>query len=315
MAKVTETKPKPRHILQLTSEEKRKFLNSFDNVFSDIDGVVWDLETGIPGSADGFEAIRKAGKKLDFITNNSVRPLKSYEKRFKDMNLDIDVSEVINPAKSVVEYLKDIKFNGLIYVIAGTTFKNYFKDAGLKYIDGPNEIIQESAVEVLTHAFDRQNVDAVVIDVDFNMSSLKLIKAHVYLKNPKCLLIAGATDLYLPVTKEWNILGPGHFANILDVSTKQNMITLGKPGKALADKIIKQYKITNPKRTLMIGDMLQQDIGFGKLCGFQTLLVLSGGCSLKEMEEETNQNQIPDYYADCVGDFINFMDDLKKANV
>jgi len=44
-------------------------------------------------------------------------------------------------------------------------------------------------------------VDAVIIDVDFNLSAAKLMRAHVQLQNPKCLFLAGAADALIPFGK------------------------------------------------------------------------------------------------------------------
>lgn len=42
---------------------------------------------------------------------------------------------------------------------------------------------------------------AVVIDVDFNLSAAKMMRAHVQLQNPECLFLAGAADALIPFGK------------------------------------------------------------------------------------------------------------------
>ena len=54
---------------------------------------------------------------------------------------------------------------------------------------------------------DDQPVKAVVMDTDFNLTSAKLIRAELYLKNPDCILIVGATDSVLPILKTTRIMG------------------------------------------------------------------------------------------------------------
>lgn len=55
--------------------------------------------------------------------------------------------------------------------------------------------------------FEKYPVKAVVIDVDFNLSALKLMKADQFLRKDDCILISGATDMTLPVGKFGTIMG------------------------------------------------------------------------------------------------------------
>lgn len=167
----------------------------------------------------------------------------------------------------------------------------------------------------MSHAIDREPVKAVIVDFDFNLSYLKLVKASFYLRKPECLFICGATDNQLPVTKDMSVLGPGPLARILDECSRQKMLVFGKPGKELAELLMQRSHIPAANRVLMIGDMLQQDIKFATSCGFQSLLVLSGGCSYEEVMAQTDPSLIPNYYAHSMADFVEFIRDLNKSNV
>ncbi|XP_034672285.1 pyridoxal phosphate phosphatase [Drosophila subobscura] len=306
---------KPQHILQLSEEQRRRFVDSFDRVLSDIDGVVWSLESSVPRAVDGYAALQRAGKDVVFVTNNSVRTVDQCVRRFEKLGLHVAPEQVWHPAQSIVLYLRDIQFEGLIYIIASAPFKAVLREAGYQLLDGPNEFIEESYDSLAKTIFDRQPVRAVIIDVDFNLTSPKLLRAHMYLRHPECLLIGGATDRLLPVAKGVNIIGPGPFASILVEASSQQALTLGKPGRELGELLIKHLKISEPHRVLMVGDMLAQDIRFGRQCGFQTLLVLSGGCSLEQLQAETSPDLVPDYYADTVADVAQLLGEAPKSHV
>lgn len=303
--------PKPRHILDLSPEEKLEFIQSFDLVFSDIDGVVWNIVSGVDGAADGFKALTKSGKKIYFVTNNSARSDEACEKNFKDLGLEVNNADIISPAKNAVKYLLSINFDGLIYCIGTEVFKGTLRKAGFRVIDGPTKIFEESFSALARHIFDKEPVRAVIVDVDFNLSGAKMIRAHQYLRHPDCLLIGGATDLVLPVSKDIQILGPGPYIKVLAEASGKTPILVAKPGKELADMLTDRFEIQDKSRSLMIGDMLEQDIGFGKVAGMQTLLVLSGGCSKEQMLENTNPDHHPDYYADSMYDFVRFLESSK----
>lgn len=44
-------------------------------------------------------------------------------------------------------------------------------------------------------------MQAVIIDVDFNLSAVKLMRAQVQLQNENCLFLAGAADASIPFGK------------------------------------------------------------------------------------------------------------------
>lgn len=90
---------------------------------------------------------------------------------------------------------------------------------------------------------------------------------------------------------------------------------MGKPGQNMAKILIKQFNV-DPQRTLMIGDRCNTDILFGNRAGFTTLLVLTGISTLldiekmKQSEEKDQQDLIPDYYIDALGDLLPYLTEL-----
>lgn len=138
-------KTKPKHILHLSAEERRRFLDSFDNVYSDIDGVVWDMRHKVPLAGEGFAALQAAGKPITFITNNSVRTVEETVLSFQKIGLQVTPEQIWHPAKTMVHYLQSIKFVGCIYIIATPPFKAYLRDAGFQLIDG----VSKSPLKIL----------------------------------------------------------------------------------------------------------------------------------------------------------------------
>jgi len=72
-------------------------------------------------------------------------------------------------------------------------------------------LIEDSFEDLARNIFDEQPVRAVVIDVDFNLTSTKLLRAHMYLRHPDCVLLTGGTDRLMCMAKGVNIIGPGPF--------------------------------------------------------------------------------------------------------
>lgn len=160
--------------------------------------------------------------------------------------------------------------------------------------------------ELARSLFDNQPVKAVVMDVDFNLSAVKLMKAHLYLKkDPTCLLIGGAADPLLSFGKH-ELIGNGPFINVVENSTKIKAKVLGKPGLELIALLKLKYGIVNPKRVLFVGDSLCSDVKFGKMAGFQTLAVLTGGTKCLDFEDCV-QDEKPEFYINSLADFRDFV--------
>lgn len=292
-----------RHILDLSPKERERFVDSFDCVICDCDGVLWTVFDPIPGVGEALKTLQTHGKTLRYITNNSVRTFDHYAAQFRTLGITLTPSDIIHPALAIVRHLKSIHFEGLIFCLATQPFKNVLINAGFELTEGPDQPLEESFKKIIATVHDRAPVRAVVIDVDFNINYPKLLRAELYLKNdPKCLLIAGATDKVLHARKGFNLIGPGHFLDVLEQSTGRKATVLGKPGKQLADLVGDIFGIEDRGRVLFVGDMLEQDMVFASRCGFQKMLVLSGGASKDDMLQERDVERVPDYYADRLED-------------
>lgn len=150
------------------------------------------------------------------------------------------------------------------------------------------------------------NVGAVVLDTDVNLNLIKIHKAEMQLlRNPKCLLIFGATEDEYDLGKGVVLSAAGKFQKILQDKHSRQPIVLGKPGAQLGELIAAKFK---GKRVLFVGDNLETDIRFANQLGFQSLLVFSGCCKKEEfLKEEKLTVELPDYYLDSVGQLADVL--------
>lgn len=64
------------------------------------DGVLWRGSTLLPGTAEALEALRRRGKRLLFLTNNSSRSRAQYRRKFEALGLQVQPEEIV-PARWV----------------------------------------------------------------------------------------------------------------------------------------------------------------------------------------------------------------------
>ncbi|XP_072932520.1 uncharacterized protein [Epargyreus clarus] len=289
----------PVNLEQLNQSDLEKFLASFDHVFSDCDGVIW-AKTPIPGSGDFIELMKRLGKTVHFVSNNSIRTQKNYEDLFKAAGIESGYENLTVPSQAIAEFLKSENFDKSVYCVTCPETIEVLKASGFKCKDGP-DLGAEFYAEYQQYLEDDEEIGAVVFDSDFKVNIPKMYKAITYLERPEVIFINGASDKYIPLKPGSLSLGTGIFSELVASESKREPVQLGKPGKMFGEFAMKRAGVTDPSRVLFIGDMIDQDVGLGKACGFQTLLVLT---NIPEDEMMAHPTTKPDYYAKSLGSLV-----------
>lgn len=105
------------------------------NLFTDfILGVIWLTYTPIQGSRECIDTIKKIGKKVTFVTNNAATTRIKTELKLNKFD---DTTEVLNPLFAIIQYLKSINFDKMLYVISNAGFKQELKNSGFSLLPDP----------------------------------------------------------------------------------------------------------------------------------------------------------------------------------
>lgn len=289
----------PVNLQELKPEEFKSFLDSFDYVFSDCDGVIW-AKTALPGVGKFFSFMKKHGKKIHFVSNNSLRSRENYERRFKDAEIENGCENLTVPAIAIAEYLKSVNFDKKVYSISCPETNNVLKSYGFEIKEGP-DVGTDYYEDYVLYSNDDPEIGAVVMDCDFKVNLPKLNKASAYLTRPEVLFLCGATDKYVYYRPGFRTLATGAFTDLVAEETNRTPVTLGKPGKAFGEFAMKRAGVSDPSRVLFIGDMIEQDVGLGRATGFKTLLVLNNLTVDIMMDHKTIR---PDFYAQSLGSLV-----------
>ena len=75
-------------------QDAESFLKDIDVFIFDCDGVIWKGDSLIDKVPSVLELLRKLGKKIFFVTNNSTKSRKGYKGKFEKLGLDVEPEEI-----------------------------------------------------------------------------------------------------------------------------------------------------------------------------------------------------------------------------
>ncbi|XP_044764325.1 glycerol-3-phosphate phosphatase-like [Coccinella septempunctata] len=295
---------------KLSKDEVKRFLDSFDTVVTDCDGVLWIMGNAIPGSAEVLQKLRDLGKRIFYVTNNSTKTRNEFLDYGRSMNFIINKDEIISSAYLTACYLKSINFQGKVYVVGSEGISQELDEIHIKHIGvGPDPCT--SLPDALNFVIDPE-VRAVVVGMDKYFSYSKMLKAATYLNNPEVLFIGTNTDERFPASGSKILPGTGSLLRAVECCSLRKATIMGKPSSYVGTVLVNEHKII-PERTLVIGDRCNTDIILGSRCGFKSMLVLTGVTSLPEVqqykksEKAEDKELVPDVYLRCLGDLMPFL--------
>uniref|UniRef100_A0A0A1XNC5 Pyridoxal phosphate phosphatase n=1 Tax=Zeugodacus cucurbitae TaxID=28588 RepID=A0A0A1XNC5_ZEUCU len=309
---------KTKNLMELTKAEFSNWLNSFDTVFSDCDGVLWTqgllISQPIDGVPEAIALFKSLGKDVYFVTNNGIVTRHEIWEKTRTFGLDIDETRIIAPIQTIIDFLKARNFQQKVYVLGPEAIRTSLSEAGIESfgVDPelvPGKIDDYSAQQVV--ATQDNDVGAVVVTLDVNFTYAKLWKATNYISsNADCHFISTNLEA-VHCYPEYCVPGTGALLSAVESCVERKALQLGKPNPEICQALIKSGKVV-PGRTLMIGDTCEIDVLFGHRCGFQTLLVGTGPSIDHELKEvlqnpNANPNYIPDFFVPSLGDIMKLV--------
>lgn len=293
-----------RHFpVEITRENIHELLSSFDTVLTDCDGVFWgnDLVTKFDGISNTIEGLRSLGKRILFVSNNSLLDRSAYLNKFRNYaGFSADKDEMFSVTYATAAYLKDHLHVNKCYMIGTEGLKIEIENLGIEILGyGPDPDPPSFDADDLVKMKLDDDVQAVVVGYDVHFHHNKIVKAASYLRNPDMHYIA-TNDKEMAVNLGEYHRQPvtGAFVTTISAVAGQKPLVLGKPHRHIMDCIRQKHPYIDMNRTIMIGDSLKIDIVFAKTVGLRSLLVLSGTSNLKDMVNLKEHYLLPEYYID-----------------
>ncbi|XP_042323856.1 SH3 domain-binding protein 1 [Sceloporus undulatus] len=310
----------------------REVLGGAEGLLFDCDGVLWTGEKAVPGAPELLERLSLNGKASLFVSNNSRRSVAELERRFARLGFrGVRGEQVFSSALCSALYLRqrlllsggegagdsqsasDASSDsaGAVFVLGGEGLRGELRDAGLRLA---GEGASEPGKEEEQQQPQPLPVRAVVVGYDDQFTFAKLSEACAYLRDPQCLLVATDPDPWHPLSNGQRTPGTGSLTAAVETASGRKATVIGKPNTYMFECIVERFGV-DPSRMLMVGDRLETDILFGKNCGLDTVLTLTGVSLLEEAQaymasdSPAAKDLVPHYYVDSIADLIPGLDE------
>jgi HAD superfamily hydrolase (TIGR01450 family) len=220
------------------------------------------------GAAEAIAALRTAGKRLAFVTNDSRHSPEEYVRKLWGLGVQASLDEVVTVGGAIQHVLAERAPGVPVYVIGSSAIYRHVTDAGQRIVNGTPraanaEIVVFAAHDELDFAEMRGAVQAVLAGAE---------------------IIATDRDGSYP-SEQGLAPGTGAFLVALEYATGVTGRVVGKPEPQLFHTAIDRI---GDGRALVIGDRLESDLAGAAAAGLDAAIVLSGVTSRDAAESASD---------------------------
>jgi len=235
-------------------------LRGYDQVILDLDGCVWLGDDAIDGSVGAVAALREAGKRVAFATNNSWHSGEEHVAKLWRLGVRASVGDVVTVGGALQHLLADTRSGRTAFVIGTQTVHDHVADAGLRVLNGTD--LASRAEVVVVSGTDRFGYD-------------DLRAAALAARRNDDLLATGRDPTMPRPDGPWP--GTGAMLAAVEAASGRTATVIGKPQPQLFHTALDRL---GEGRTLVIGDRLDTDVAGAAAAGLDAALVNSGDLPL-----------------------------------
>ena len=281
------------------------FLESVDVFIFDCDGVIWKGDSLIDQVPDVLAKLRKLGKKIFFVTNNSTKSRKGYKGKFESLGLEVEPEEIFSSSFAAAAYLEQTKFKDSgkkVYIIGEVGIEDELDLIGVPHIGAGADSAKAPNMKPGGKLDIDEDIGAVVVGFDREVNYYKIQTAQLAINELGAEFIATNLDAVTHLTDAQEWAGNGAMVGAIKGCTGQEPTLVGKPSPLMIDYMEEKFGLDRA-RICMVGDRLDTDILFGNDNGLKSCLTLSGVTSEEKLLSPENK-VVPDYYVDSIADYL-----------
>ena len=259
----------------------RRPTHFYDAYIFDLDGTVFLGEALLPNAQRAITAIRNAGKRAVFLSNNPTHTRFEYANKLTRLGLPTPPEDILNSSVVMVDFLQHRLPNAKLFVCGEQPLIDDLRDGGFSFSDNPIEI------------------DAVIASFDRTFVYSKLQIAFDAIR-AGARFFATNGDRYCPVPGGGQPDAAAIIAAIEACTNSKCEAIVGKPSIHMANAILNLLQLP-PERCIMTGDRLETDTQMGLNAGMATALALTGATTLPEAHASPIK---PHFILDDLGDLL-----------
>jgi glycerol 3-phosphatase-2 len=242
-------------------------VDRFDAFLFDLDGVLYRGSEPIPEAAEAVDGVRRRGKRVAFMTNNSARTPEEVAAHLASVGIAASVEEIETSGLATARLLAERGVRSA-FVIGETGLMTALRDAGIA--------IAERATAKPAAA------EAVVVGLDRSLTYARLRDAAILVAAGSAF-VASNDDASFPAEAGVAWPGAGAIVAAIETTTGIRPDVVGKPHAPLLRAALARSGGTQP---LVIGDRLDTDIAGAAGLGWDSLLVLTGISTQEDVREQ-----------------------------
>jgi len=254
----------------------------------DVDGVLCRGEEIIPRAPETIERLRRGGKRVIFISNNSTKSREEYIAKFTRLGVPVTANDLVLSTYATARYVANEKPRAKVYMVGALGLRDEIELAGLELVDDPFQ------------------AEYVIVGSVFNgkgqltpENGERITGALRALYHANAKFVATNPDRIFPA-KDGVVPGTGAVIGSLSYMVdRQPDAVIGKPSPYIVKIALNRLELAG-KDCAIIGDM-DTDMLAGQGIGMTTIFVRSGAMT----EEKLNSLGIsPDFAFDSVIDIL-----------
>lgn len=233
----------------------------YDAYIFDLDGTVYLGDALLPNARRAITAIRNAGRRTVFLSNNPTHTRFEYSRKLTRLGLPTPPEDIINSSVVMVDFLQRTLPEAKLFVCGEQPLIDDLRDGGFSFSDNPHEI------------------DAVIASFDRTFVYSKLQIAFDAIRGG-ARFFATNGDRYCPVPGGGQPDAASIIAAIEACTNTPCEAIVGKPSVHMTSAILNLLQLP-PDRCIMTGDRLETDVQMGLNAGMASALTLTGATSLQ----------------------------------
>ena len=256
-------------------------LMMFDAYLFDLDGTIYLGDTLLPGAMETIAALREAGRRTIFLSNNPTKTRQQIVTRLAEMGIATTLEDVVNSSYVMVQWLLRQAHGARLFVVGEAPLQNELRAAGFRLTEQAGEI------DFVVASFDR-TFDYHKLQVAFDA-----VRAGAR-------LVATNGDRYCPVPGGGQPDAAAVIAAIEACTGTTCDPIVGKPSPIMVSTIMEMLQLPSA-RCIMVGDRLETDIQMGINAGMATCLVLTGDATRAKLAAS---GLAPTYLVDRIDELL-----------